>query len=116
MNTFWKCEYCWADNQAHATQCSYCGKSLEESRKRNLANAQSETRREKTAAVIKVSFLLVLVIALPIIGYTAWRWHKRLSKAATVDYQDRLKNDQLLDSEGKKAECEITSELRTRSS
>src|SRR5262245_29942662 len=116
MNNPWKCENCWAENQAHATQCSYCGKSVEETLKKNLAAAQSETTKKKIVAVIKVCFLIFLVIALPITGYTLWRWHKNLSQAATADYQDRLKKDQLLDSQGTKAQCEITLELRRRSS
>ena len=112
----WKCQHCWAENQTHATQCSYCGKSLEETLKHNLSDAQTQSRKKKIAAVIKVSFLIVMVIGLPIAGYTIWRWHKNLSQAAAADYQDRLNNDTLLDSQGTRAECEITLELSRRSS
>ncbi len=112
----WKCQHCWAENEAHATQCSYCGKSLEETLKHNLTDAQTQSRKKKIAAVIKVSFLIVMVIGLPLAGYTVWRWHKNLSQAAAADYQDRLNNDKLLDSHGTRAQCEITLELSTRSS
>jgi hypothetical protein len=112
----WKCQHCWAENQAHATQCSYCGKSLEETLKHNLTDAQTQSRKKKIAAVIKVSFLIVMVIGLPIAGYAVWRWHKNLSQAAAADYQDRLNNDQLLDSHGTRAQCEITLILSRRSS
>jgi len=112
----WKCQHCWAENQAHAAQCSYCGKSLEETLKHNRTAAQTQSRKKKIVAVIKVSFLIVMIIGLPIAGYTVWRWHKNLSRAAAADYQDRLNNDQLLDSHGTRAQCEITLESHTRSS
>lgn len=111
----WKCQHCWAENQAHVTQCSYCGKSLAETLKHNLTDAQTQNRKKKLAAVIKVSFLIVVVIGLPIAGYTIRRWHKNLSQAAAADYQERLNNDKLLDSHGTRAQCEITLEVSTRS-
>jgi hypothetical protein len=116
MNAPWKCKHCWAQNQAHATQCSYCGKSVEETLKQNLADDQRGMRKKQIGFVIKVAFLIVLVLGLPLVGYTVWQWHKSLSQAAAADYQDRLKKDQLLDSNGTKAQCEITLEFRTRSS
>jgi hypothetical protein len=112
----WKCQHCWAENQAHATQCSYCGKSVEETLKHNLTAAQTQSRKKKIAAFLKLSFLIVTVIGLPIAGYTVRRWHKNLSVAAAADYQERLNNDRLLDSQGTRAQCEITYQLSTRSS
>ena len=114
MSTRWKCHRCWAQNEAHATECSYCGTSLVETQRRSLEDTRTKSRKKRTLTIVKIVSLLIGAVILPIAARAVWHWHKAATKAAAVDHQERFEKDQILDTRGQPAQCEITEEMHIR--